>query len=300
MKILCVCLSTSVQKTLNFDKFTPTCVNRSLSFIENAGGKAINTARILNQLEPKSAKIICPIGTNNKERFLSLIKKDDLDFDFIEIPGATRECWTILEKNGRTTEIIADEKPIDSEKFKTSGYDLLLIKKVQEEIKNCGALVLAGSCPTHWGKTFLAQIAECAKAKNKPVVADFKGENLTKTILAMENSSADFFVKINRQEFEQTFLCSLKRGIKNISLKNPFVTFIVTNGKKSTVLAKNGKIQSFCTQKLKPVNTTACGDAFNAGFIFEYLKSKDIKKAVEVGTTCASKNAVTQTPGSLF
>ena len=49
MKILCICLSTTIQRTLQFNNFVKDSVNRSESFVENASGKALNTARILRK-----------------------------------------------------------------------------------------------------------------------------------------------------------------------------------------------------------------------------------------------------------
>ena len=73
----------------------------------------------------------------------------------------------------------------------------------------------------------------------------------------------------------------------------------MTRGSDSTLAADKGTFYECQSLTVKPVNTTACGDSFNAGFIYEYLASGDIKKALEKGTWCAAQNAMSEAPGSL-
>ena len=113
MKILCVCLSPSIQRTLVFDQFAAGQVNRTKNFIQNAGGKAINTARVIEQLAPNSAVCIFPLAKQNAGEFLSLLKKDGINSKTVPVPLRARTCWTVLSAHGKTTEIIAEE-PVPS------------------------------------------------------------------------------------------------------------------------------------------------------------------------------------------
>ena len=74
---------------------------------------------------------------------------------------------------------------------------------------------------------------------------------------------------------------------------------IVTRGEESTVSAEKGQLTVTDCEKLVPVNTTGCGDSFNAGFISEYVLSGNLEEALKLGTWCASRNAESLCPGSL-
>ena len=50
-KILCICLSSTIQRTINFNNIRLEKVNRSTSYRMDASGKALNSARVLSQLE---------------------------------------------------------------------------------------------------------------------------------------------------------------------------------------------------------------------------------------------------------
>ena len=51
--------------------------------------------------------------------------------------------------------------------------------------------------------------------------------------------------------------------------------------------------------KINVTNVTACGDAFSAGFLHEYLKNKNIEEALKEGSRCAALNAQSVVPGSI-
>ena len=71
-KILCICLSSTIQRTINFNNIRLEKVNRSTSYRMDASGKALNSARVLSQLEKDCVQVICPVGEKNKDLFVEL------------------------------------------------------------------------------------------------------------------------------------------------------------------------------------------------------------------------------------
>lgn len=291
-KILCICLSSTIQRSISFKSLSLEKVNRSEYYIENASGKAINSARVLNQLEKNCAKILCPIGKNNSEYFLNLAQKDELELLSVIIPGNTRTCWTLLDKKTQTTtEIVVGEPEIEFDQ----KYEIKLLKYLVENLPTVDAVLLAGSRPKIWSDDLYSTICALTHDKGKFFLADYIGDDLTLTL----KTSVPDIIKINDEEFVKTFGGDdLKSSIikKSSEYKN---MIIVTRGKKSTYAAKNGDFYECPTENINAVNTTACGDSFNAGFLYEYLNSGDFYKALEKGTWCAARNAQSEVPGSL-
>lgn len=291
-KILCICLSSTIQRSISFKSLSLEKVNRSEYYIENASGKAINSARVLNQLEKNCAKILCPIGKNNSEYFLNLAQKDELELLSVIIPGNTRTCWTLLDKKAQTTtEIVVGEPEIEFDQ----KYEIKLLKYLVESLPTVDAVLLAGSRPKIWSDDLYYTICALTHDKGKIFLADYIGDDLTLTL----KTSVPDIIKINDEEFVKTFGGDdLKSSIikKSSEYKN---MIIVTRGKKSTYAAKNGDFYECPTENINAVNTTACGDSFNAGFLYEYLTSGDFYKALEKGTWCAARNAQSEVPGSL-
>lgn len=301
-KILCVCLSSTLQRTVSFKSLVLTNVNRSEYYNYYASGKAINSARVLTQLEKGCAISVCPIGQKNQQLFTELAARDDLEIRTVTIPGATRECWTLLDRTaGTTTEIVVGEPEIDApEEINTA--EIKLLKLINTAFDEVDGVLLAGSRPGIWNDDLYATIAGMAKDNGKFFLADYIGKDMERTLKAVVPD----VIKINDEEFCKTFLGDvtvseeeLKSAItkKSGELGN---IIIVTRGVKSTFAAKNGEFAECPTEKVVPLNTTACGDSFNAGFIYEYLNSGDFESALKKGTWCAARNAEREAPGAII
>ena len=299
-KFLCVGLSPSIQRTVSFDSVVKNSVNRSSEYRFDASGKAANSARVLNQLEKKSARLVCPLGAENISFFRKLAERDGLAVNPVEIPGRTRECWTLLDaSDGGTTELVAEEPCVSSVFGETEEK---LFEIVRFEVKNADAVLIAGSSPASWKKETVPCIAKIVSQNKKVFLADYWGKALLDTIeFCVPN-----IIKINEEEFLNTFGTKTSRSdddfrhlVSDKSIELGCI-LVVTRGEKSTFAADKGNFVEFPVEKIKTVNTTASGDAFSAGFLYEYLKSKDFLKSLEKGTWCAARNAESKIPGSIL
>lgn len=300
-KILCICFSSTLQRTVNFKSLKLTNVNRSEYYNYYASGKAINSARVLTQLEKGCALSICPIGEKNSQLFLELAARDNLEMQTVTIPGATRECWTLLDRTaGTTTEIVVGEPEIDAPK-EIAGAEVKLLKLINEAFAEVDGVLLAGSRPGIWSSDLYAAIAGMAKDAGKVFLADYIGPDMEGTLKQVTPD----IIKINDEEFCKTFLGGiaatpevLKSEItkKSAELGN---IIIVTRGVDSTFAARAGEFAECPTEKVKALNTTACGDSFNAGFLYEYLNSGNFESALKKGTWCAARNAELEAPGAI-
>lgn len=298
-KILCICLSSTIQRTINFKNIRLENVNRSTNYRMDASGKALNSARVLSQLDKDSVEVICPVGEKNSSLFLELAQRDELKVDYVTVPGFTRECWTLLDNSaGTTTEVVVGEPEIE---FDVKTVETALKKLISEKLDSVDAVLFAGSKPKCYSKNLVAEIAQLAVSGNKVFLADYHGEDLLLTL----DACVPHIIKINEEEFFETFglkenstVDELKNAIKEKSrILNNII--VVTRGSNPTFAADKGVPAECDIEKVKAVNTTACGDSFSAGFIYEYMISKDFEKALKKGTWCASRNAELETPGAI-
>ncbi len=76
----------------------------------------------------------------------------------------------------------------------------------------------------------------------------------------------------------------LIKRVKTLSTKFPKKLFILTLGNQGSLAFKNGKKYFQRAKKVqKVIDTTGCGDAFQAGFVTTYLNNKDIQQALKSG-----------------
>ncbi|MCR5285168.1 MAG: hypothetical protein K6D95_06200 [Treponema sp.] len=295
-KILCLCLSSTIQRTVTFENLLLENVNRSKSYVEHASGKAINSARVLNQLQKGCVKSICPLGEENYNHFLNLAKNDDLSIDYVLIPGSTRSCWTLLNSSNHTTTELVVGEPAEEKQDKA---EVKFLKLFYENLMEADAVLLAGSRPAIWSEDLYATISGMTKDNNKFLLADFTGKDLLTTL----KTAIPDVIKINDEEFCQTFACGMEEaGLKEALIqksKDLNNIIVVTRGKDSTLAAKKGDLFECECEKILPVNTTACGDSFNAGFLFEYLQNEDFEAAIKKGNWAAARNAMSVIPGSI-
>ena len=301
MKILCICLSSTLQRTISFKELNLTQVNRSLHYRLDASGKAVNSARVLTQLENGSATVVCPLGEKNLSAFTDAAARDQLDLCYVTIPGNTRECWTLLDRTaGTTTELVVSEPVLKSDEDKKAvvAAEIKMLKFINDALPQVDAVLLAGSRPKIWSHDLYATISGMARDAGKLFLADYIGEDMTKTLA----SAIPDIIKINEEEFRATFPelnnQSLKEAVteKSRELNN---IIVITRGTESTYSAAQGHFHECPAEKVAALNTTACGDSFNAGFIYEYVRTGDLSAALQKGTWCAARNAEHEAPGTL-
>lgn len=310
-KFLCICLSSTIQRSITFDKLALTKVNRSKKYRIDASGKAVNSARVLKQMGNSEVKVICPLGKENASLFIDLLKNDQVDLSYVEIPGYTRECWTLMDFSELTTTELVVSEPAENlmegaslSKEQAAEKEAEFLALVKKEIPEYDAVLLAGSRPSLWSDKVYPEIAAMAKAAGKVFLADFWAEDLVATV----KSAAPAIIKINDEEFCKTFKVtaekneSVEQALKSAIIEISRILgniIIVTRGTKTTLAAHNGKFYSCPCKKVTPVNTTACGDSFNSGFLWEYLNSGDVGAALEKGTWAAAANAERECPGAV-
>ena len=301
MKILCICLSSTIQRTISFKDLKLTEVNRSQHYRIDASGKAVNSARVLTQLEKDSAVTICPLGEKNLTAFTEPAARDNLNILYAAIPGLTRECWTLLDRTaGTTTELVVGEPRLESDEDKKSvaAAEIKILKMINDILPEVDAVLLAGSRPAIWSEDLYATISGMSHDAGKLFLADYVGPDMQKTLEA----AVPDIIKINEEEFRRTFPelddQPLQQAIteKSRTLNN---IVVVTRGCDSTYAAARGKFHKCPTEKVAALNTTACGDSFNAGFIYEYVRTQDLDAALKKGTWCAARNAENEAPGTL-
>lgn len=301
MKVLCICLSSTLQRTISFKELKLENVNRSQHYRLDASGKAVNSARVLNQLEKGCASLVCPLGEKNLSAFTDAAEQDGLELCFVTIPGNTRECWTLLDRTaGTTTELVVGEPLLESNEDKktVAAAEIKMLRFINDILPQTDAVLLAGSRPKIWSEDLYATISGMTHDNGKIFLADYIGEDMTKTLTA----SVPDIIKINEEEFRATFSelndQPLEQAIKEKSRELNNI-IVITRGCDSTLAAARGQFYECPTEKVAALNTTACGDSFNAGFIYEYLKTRNIDAALKKGTWCAARNAENEAPGTL-
>ncbi len=131
------------------------------------------------------------------------------------------------------------------------------------------------------------------------VVAQLKTHAVKCADFSEDSEFADFDKKDNSltkycKYFDINFIGAGEKEkdlVEKLSKQYPEKVFILTLGAKGSIAFKAGEKYVHPAKKTKIVDTTGCGDAFQAKFLITYLKTHDIEAALEQATSHAASVA---------
>jgi 1-phosphofructokinase/tagatose 6-phosphate kinase len=303
--ILVVCLNPTLQRTLLFSSWSPGEVNRARSSCLDASGKGINVARIINQYEDSDAFSLHLTHCRGEEGelFEKLCRQEDIEIETVE-GGGVRTCTTIVdESKGSATEFIEPSTPVDASTV------VALQKRFSELLVSSSLLVLSGSVASGYPDDLFAGFCRQAAEHGIPVVADFRGSMLLKSL-----SFHPSVIKINLSEFAATFHLGSRpigeqeddRELVNAAwpimerLEKSGSPVVISRGARETLFLKEGKRTMVPARRVEALNTIGCGDAFTAGLALSLLVGESLASGVALGHELASRNAELLRPGSIL
>jgi len=324
MRVLCVCLSPGVQRSVGLDTLAPGEVNRLQSVHVDVAGKGVNVCRVLQGIGIKACCLAQ--GGDNADELMALARREGLDLRLIPSSGRLRTCTTIIEapntRGRRVTELVEPNSPVDA------ACVALLSEAVRQMLPEASALVIAGSMAPGFPVGFQTDLAHLANAAGVPVVLDLQGAPLRAALVARPA-----LVKINLVEFVATFLADhFSGGEQSGELAAPELsvalldavaevaregthhratTFVLTRGAGSLILARASEIRVLPVTPLSGeeiVSPIGSGDSFLAGLLAGLLGQDQalhtltldaIADAIALATVCAQSNARTARPGFL-
>ncbi len=296
MKILCCGIFPALQRTLELKTLKPGSVNRVRSVTQSVGGKATNTARVLQTLGADSL-LFGFAGGDTGETIKQLLDEEGIEHAFVETHVPTRTSQTLLADDAHDfTEIIEDCEPIVSKHWKN------LVKKFQGLEKESDAIILSGTLPAHVPQEIYCELLR--GTENKIVIIDTPGKPL---LAALETRPT--LVKINAEELltcsiqcddrASGFYIELKqieKMAKELIAQGAGAVGITQGADTALLITPNETVQ-FSIPQVEVKSTLGCGDSVNAGIAFALQKGSSLKEAFVFGLACGAANAQTAMPG---
>lgn len=247
------------------------------------GGKGINVSAVLTNLGAENTALGFVGGFTGKELVKQLnLKNICNDMIFLENQN-TRINVKITNEN--ETEINADGVYVTKK-----DVDAMVCK-----MKNVSAgdfIVISGGISKKVDINLYNYLIERIKPMCNNIVVDCSGVLLKNAL-----KCRPFLVKPNLYELEQFAQSELYNisDIKSTMLKMQNMgarNILLSQGKnKALFLDEKGDFYEKEPLKGEVINTVGCGDSMVAGFVFEYLQTKDIVKAFEFSVIVSSASA---------
>lgn len=241
------------------------------------GGKGANQAIGLSRLGA-AVKMIGKVGNDsNGESLIKNLEKNNVDASGVATNGSSTGLAAILiDGEGRNRIIVyesanAEIDPTEAASHITDDTDVLMVQFETNE----DAVVTCVNTAINKG---IVTVVDCGPAKNfnlekmQGMTILSPNENETEALTGIFPGDEETVLKASRILFERS-------RAKYIVLKL---------GSRGCSLYDGNELTYFEPYPAKVVDTTAAGDSFTASLALEYVKSRDIKKACDMGNKAGS------------
>lgn len=271
-RILVVGPNPAWQKVMILGALQPGQVNRASQSLSMASGKGMNTAKVLKRLGHE-VSLLQIVGGANGRRCLEGCAKLGIESLHVEVPEETRQCITLADGRGETTEII--------EPFRLGrpGASEALLALLPAEAESFDAVALCGTVPDGAGSGLYAAVLDRMRPRISVIDA---WQGLSAETLAKANC-----VKMNRGEYTDL---GKRLGAGGVGE----ALFLLTAGSGEACVLRQDKAEArILPASLGSVaNPIGAGDTVTAGLIHFLLEGLPIAEAFRRGLAMGSASCI--------
>jgi len=271
MIITCT-LNPAIDYHLYSDHFEKGKLNRVTEYQFDLGGKGINVSKTLNQLACKSRSITI-LNKELKVFYKKTMRQTPyIKYDIVNSKSLTRFNVKLHGKK---------ETEVNTTFEKVTGSEIHEIRKKLQKIKHDDMLIFSGSCIKGEPYLYDSLISQTHKI-NKNIIIDIPAE-LYDQVLKYE----PLLVKPNKDELKTYFkleedvsdyvpYCKqlIEQGARNI---------VLSLGEEGSLLVTKDYVYRISLDQIQTNKTVGAGDAFVAGFAYQYQKDQNLLKAYKFG-----------------
>lgn len=266
--IVTVTMNPSIDISYSLDRLNINTVNRTNQVTKTTGGKGLNVARVIHDLQG-DVLATGMLGGIHGAFITSELEKAEIKHDFVTIKEETRNSIAVLHE-GNQTEIL-ESGPIVSEDEQAKFSD-----KFRELLDLAEIITISGSLPKGLPHDFYQQLVQAAQAHGVKVLLDTSGVSLEK-VLSSQNKP--YMIKPNLEELEnlleKTFSLEHLEDIQ-LALVEPLFKgiewIIVSLGKEGAIAKHRDMFYRVTIPEINVLNPVGSGDATIAGFAYAMTK----------------------------
>ncbi len=292
--ILAVTMNPSVDISYHLHEFKLDAVNRVETVRKTAGGKGLNVARVIAQME-EEVLATGVLGGTIGDYIIQELNKSHIPNDFLKNDKESRNCIAILHK-GMQTEILESGPTLT----KVEGADFL--GKYKDLLSNVSFVTISGSLPKGMETDFYHQMLKISQKKGIPVILDSSGEPLRKALLHKEKP---FAIKPNIEELSQLLgmevdgrISSLKHALDQELFKG-IEWIVVSMGEHGAFVRHGADDYRITIPKIDVVNPVGSGDATVAGLAVALNRNQPVQEVLKTAMTTGMLNTMEAGTGSI-
>lgn len=248
------------------------------------GGKGINVSIVLSNLGYTSTAFGFIAGFTGKE-IVTCLKQYSINIQFIELKEGFSRINIKMNNNGTETELNGQGPSL-------SQNDLNLLIQQIYTLTQKDWCILSGSIPSSLSRDTYALLGKILQEKKIPFILDTTKDSLLNALCYNP-----FLIKPNLSELEELFSVKINtfakllfytKQLQKMGAKNVMISL----GKDGAVLLDEyKKIHYQKAPHQDAINPVGAGDSMVAGFLAEYLNTKNYEKALKYSVYCGSASA---------
>jgi tagatose 6-phosphate kinase len=292
--ILAVTMNPSVDISYPIHEFKLDAVNRVENVRKTAGGKGLNVARVIAQME-EEVLATGVLGGTIGDYIVQELNKSQIQNDFLKIEKESRNCIAILHE-GRQTEILESGPTLTNEE----GKDFL--EKFEELLAKVTLVTISGSLPKGLPVSFYQQMLAISQRQGIPVILDSSGGPLRAALLHKEKP---FGIKPNITELSQLLgvnvdsrISSLKQALDHEWFKG-IEWIVVSMGGEGAFVRHGMEDYRVTLPKIDVVNPVGSGDAVVAGLAVALNRKQSVESVLRTAMTTGILNTIEAGTGSI-
>jgi 1-phosphofructokinase/tagatose 6-phosphate kinase len=287
--IVTVTLNAAVDRTLTVPNFQPGHRHRASASLTSAGGKGINVARALKQLQ---APVIATglAGGRAGDRIIEELASEAILNDFVRISDESRTSMAVVDPTaGRLTEIYEWGPAVRPDELET------LLDKLRYLSRVASYVVFSGSLPRDVEDDFYAEAIRDLTRRGVQCVLDCEGEPLRIGVEA-----EPFLVSPNQREAEslvgqefsddEDFVMALE-AIADLGARNVLITQETSC---FGLFHEDRRVRRFraSVARIDPIAPVGAGDVLLAGFLTVRFNGGSLDEALRIGVGAAAASVL--------
>ncbi|MEH7083515.1 tagatose-6-phosphate kinase [Neobacillus drentensis] len=293
--ILAVTMNPSVDISYPVGRFKVDDVNRVETVRKTAGGKGLNVARVISQME-EDVLTTGVLGGTIGDYIIQQLNNSNIPNDFLKIEKESRNCIAILHE-GMQTEILESGPTLSREE------GTAFLEKFESMLNDVSLVTISGSLPKGLPANFYHHMLIISNKKGIPVIVDSSGESLKQVLL--QGGGKPFAIKPNTAELSQLLGIEVGEGI--IDLKQTLsqeifhgIEWIIVSMGGDGAFVRHGEDYYRVTiPKIIVVNPVGSGDATVAGLAVALNRNQRVETVLKTAMTTGMLNTMEAETGSI-
>jgi tagatose 6-phosphate kinase len=289
--VVTVTVNPAIDKTYFIHELSAGTLHRVQEVLQLAGGKGLNVARVLHELDVDCAATGFLAGTSG-EWIAGQLSATGMREAFVRMRGETRTTLAVVEREGRVTELLEAGPTVPAE----AATELMDV--VQRLASTAAYATISGSLAPGLPPEYYRSIVTAVQRQGVHACVDTSGPALQNVLEARP-----YLVKINHHELADwsgqanASAENLRESLQR--LQQHCTIALVTAGADGSYAYDGHTFWQVTAPSVNALNPTGSGDAFLAGLVAGLARGESLHQALRVAVAAGASNAAHRGAGEI-